>query len=320
VRPAEATLLTKPEILAHKRLACQVVVNRDIEISMPPEAFGTRMWRCTVRSSKSVSTFIRELVLDLPAGESMPMQAGCYVIVECPPYQASFKDFDIDDVYRREWDRYDLWRYEATTDVPVARAYSLANYPGEGDIVMLNVRIATPPPGSPTGVPPGIVSSYLFNLKPGDVLTVFGPYGEFHARNTDREMIFIGGGAGMAPMRAHILDQLLRLHSQRKISFWYGARNLQELFYADVFSALTREHPNFQWHAALSDPRPEDDWTGLTGLVHKVVHDHYLRDHSNPERCEYYICGPPLMNVAVLTMLEDLGVERADIMLDDFAG
>ena len=317
--PTEAALLTKSEIAANQRLACQIVVNRDLEISVPPEMFGVKKWHCTVRTSKNVATFIRELVFDLPTGEIMPMQAGCYVIVECPPYQAAFKNFAIEDVYRPEWDRHDLWRFDAMTTVPITRAYSLANYPAESDTVMLNVRIATPPPGSSPEVSPGIVSSYLFNLKPGDAVTVSGPYGEFIARNTDKEMIFIGGGAGMAPMRSHILDQLLRIESQRKISFWYGARNLQELFYEDVFTKLATEHANFRWHAALSDPGPEDEWTGLTGLIHKVIYDEYLCGHPLPEQCEYYVCGPPLMNIAVLTMLEDLGVERDNILLDDFA-
>ena len=230
VLPTEATLLAKADIATHKRLACQVVVKRDLEITVQPEIFGVRKWKCTVRTAKNVSTFIRELVLELPAEEVMPIQAGCYVIVECPPYKTSFKDFDIEEIYRSEWDRHDLWRFEATTTAPVTRAYSLANYPDENNIVMLNVRIATPPPGSNTAVLPGIVSSYLFNLRPGDPVTVSGPYGEFVARNTDKEMVFIGGGAGMAPMRSHILDQLLRIKSGRKISFWYGARSLQELF------------------------------------------------------------------------------------------
>ncbi len=319
VLPTEAALLDKAEIAAHKRLACQVVVNRDLEIGVRPEMFGVKKWTCTVQSSRNVATFIRELILELPAGEPMPIEAGCYVIVECPPYEASFRDFDIDERFRHEWDRHDLWRFEAGTTVPVSRAYSLANYPGESGIVMLNVRIATPPPGADPDAPPGIVSSYLFRLAAGDPVTVSGPYGEFLARKTDREMVFIGGGAGMAPMRAHILDQLLRIQSTRKISFWYGARSLKELFYVDVFSALERDHPNFHWHAALSDPQPEDEWTGLTGLIHKVVYEHYLRDHPAPELCEYYVCGPPLMNVAVLIMLDDLGVEAVDIMLDDFA-
>lgn len=318
VLPTETTLLAKTDIATNKRLACQVVVKRDLEITVQPEIFGVRKWQCIVRTSKNVSTFIRELVLELPSGEVMPIQAGCYVIVECPPYEASFRDFDIDENYRNEWDRHDLWRFEAKTTQPVARAYSLANYPDESDIIMLNVRIATPPAGSDSAVPPGVVSSYLFNLKPGDPVTVSGPFGEFVARNTAKEMVFIGGGAGMAPMRSHILDQLLRIKSGRKISFWYGARSLQELFYADVFAALEKNHANFSWYVALSDPLPKDNWMGLTGLIHKVAYDNYLNSHPAPEQCEYYVCGPPLMNVAVLKMLEDLGVEREDIMLDDF--
>ncbi|MGR8947198.1 MAG: NADH:ubiquinone reductase (Na(+)-transporting) subunit F [Gammaproteobacteria bacterium] len=318
VLPTETAMLTKSEVAEHKRLACQVIVNRDLEITVPPEMYGVKKWPCTVRSSRNVSTFIRELVFELPTNDTLPVQAGSYVMVECPPFHASFKDFEIEDEYRPEWDHHNLWRFEVQTAVPEARAYSLANYPLENDRVMLNVRIATPPPGSAADIPPGVVSSYLFSLKPGDPVTVSGPYGEFLARNTDKEMVFIGGGAGMAPMRSHLLDQLLRIKTQRKISFWYGARNLQELFYQDLFSSLESEHPNFHWHAALSDPRPEDNWVGLTGLIHKVVYDNYLRDHPCPEQCEFYICGPPMMNVAVLTMLDDLGVERESILLDDF--
>jgi Na+-transporting NADH:ubiquinone oxidoreductase subunit F len=256
----------------------------------------------------------------LPAGETLDFRAGGYIQIECPPHHIRFGDFAIEEKFRDEWDRYDLWRYESRCTETVSRAYSMANYPEENDIVMLNVRIATPPPGADPEVPPGIMSSYIFSLKPDDKVTISGPYGEFFARETNAEMVFVGGGAGMAPMRSHIFDQLRRLNSKRKISFWYGARSLREMFYVEDFDALAAAHENFDWHVALSEPQPEDKWTGYTGFIHQVLYDHYLSKHPAPEDCEYYLCGPPVMANAVINMLEDLGVERENILLDDFGG
>ncbi len=232
----------------------------------------------------------------------------------------AFTDFAVDPKFRDDWDRYDLWRYHSKVTETVTRAYSMANYPEERGLVMLNIRIATPPPKAPAHIPPGQMSSYLFALKPGDQVTVSGPFGEFFARDTANEMVFIGGGAGMAPMRSHIFDQLRRLNTQRQMTFWYGARSRREMFYVEDFDQLQAEHPNFRWHVALSDPLPEDHWTGYTGFIHQVLLDNYLKDHPAPEDCEYYLCGPPLMNAAVLKMLDELGVERDNILLDDFGG
>jgi Na+-transporting NADH:ubiquinone oxidoreductase subunit F len=280
--------------------------------------FGVRKWLCKVRSNDSVATFIKELVLELPQGETLDFRAGGYIVIECPPHRLSFRDFDIAPEYRPDWDRYNLWRYTSDVKEPVSRAYSMASFPLEKEIIMLNVRIATPPPSAEESAPPGVMSSYIFGLKPGDTVTVSGPFGEFFARETDAEMVFVGGGAGMAPMRSHIFDQLVRLGSKRKITFWYGARSSREIFYQDDFDRLQAEHANFRWHVALSDPQPEDQWTGHTGFIHKVLHDEYLRQHPTPESCEYYLCGPPLMTNAVIGMLEDLGVERGNILMDDF--
>ena len=318
ILPTETASISKREAADHVRLACQVVVKQDMRVNVPDEVFGVKQWQCTVRSNRNVATFIKELVLELPPGESMEFRAGGYVQVESPPYAARFTDFQVEPAFRADWDRYNLWRYESKSDRPAVRAYSMANYPGESDIIMLNVRIATPPPGAGEAIPPGIVSSYLFSCSPGDSVTVSGPYGHFFAKETDHEMVFIGGGAGMAPMRSHILDQLLRIHTRRRMTFWYGARSLRELFYADDFDSLQAEHNNFRWYVALSEPQPDDEWTGLTGFIHQVVYDQYLMDHPAPEDCEYYLCGPPMMNAAVIKMLEDLGVESENILLDDF--
>ena len=320
ILPTETSLLSKREATAHYRLSCQVAVKQDMEIQVPDEVFGVGKFECEVVSNRNVASFIKELVLRLPAGEDMDFRAGGYVQIECPPHELRFTDFDIDERFRQEWDRYKLWRYESRVDEKTARAYSMANYPLERGVVKLNVRIATPPPGSDDSVPPGVVSSWIFNLKPGDKVTVSGPFGEFFARDTSNEMVFIGGGAGMAPMRSHILDQLKRLQTKRKISFWYGARSLKEMFYVDEFDELDAEHDNFTWHIALSEPLPEDKWSGYTGFIHKVLFDEYLGTHPAPEDCEYYLCGPPMMNSAVIKMLEDLGVGRENIMLDDFGG
>jgi len=320
ILPTELSSITRREASAGERLACQVSVKQSMRIEVPEEVFGVRRWTCKVRSNRNVATFIKELVLELPEGEEVPFRAGGYVQVECPPHELSYKDFDIEERFRDDWDKYNLWRYRSVVHKTVTRAYSMASYPLESDIIMLNVRIATPPPGAAPNIPPGIMSSYIFGLKPGDEVIISGPYGEFFAKETDNEMVFIGGGAGMAPMRSHIFDQLLRLKSKRKITFWYGARSKREIFYAEDFEKLAAENDNFEFNIALSDPVPGDDWDGYTGFIHQVLHDNYLQDHPAPEDCEYYLCGPPVMNAAVIHMLEDLGVEPEHIMLDDFGG
>jgi len=316
--PTEVSHINRGEEREGVRLACQVKVKGDMSIELPPEVFDVRKWQCKVQSNQNVATFIKELVLDLPKGEEVPFRAGGYIQTECPPHVANYKDFHIEDEYREDWDKYDMWRYVSTVDEEVVRAYSMANYPEEKGIIMLNVRVASPPPRSPEGTPPGIMSSYIFNLKPGDDVTISGPFGEFFAKETDAEMMFIGGGAGMAPMRSHILDQLKRLHTNRKITYWYGARSLKEAFYQDEFDELARQHENFEWHLALSEPLPDDHWTGLTGFIHQVVLDNYLQNHPAPEDIEYYLCGPPLMLQACLQMFDDLGVEEENILFDDF--
>jgi len=316
--PTEAALITRREAQAGERLACQVAVTQDMRIRVADDVFGVKQWLCTVRSNRNVSTFIKELILDLPHGETIDFRAGGYVQINCPPHELSYTTFDIQDEYRKDWERYGLLELQSSVKDPQVRAYSMANYPEENDNIMLNVRIATPPPNVPGIVPTGVMSSFLFNLKAGDQVEVFGPYGEFFAKETDAEMIFIGGGAGMAPMRSHILDQLKRLHSPRKMSFWYGARSLRETFYTGVFNQLEQENENFSWHLALSDPDAADHWNGLEGFIHTVLLQQYLDNHPAPEDCEYYLCGPPMMVAAVEHMLDDLGVEKENILFDDF--
>jgi Na+-transporting NADH:ubiquinone oxidoreductase subunit F len=300
------------------RLTCQVKVKQDMRIEVPPAVFSARQWACTVRSNHNVATFIKELVLELPPGELLPFRAGGYIQIECPPHVVQYSDFDIDQQYRPDWDRFSLWRYVSRVDEPVSRAYSLANYPEEHGVVMLNVRIASPPPRAPERVPPGRVSSHIFGLTPGDSVTISGPFGEFFAKETAAEMLFIGGGAGMAPMRSHIFDQFKRINTSRPVTFWYGARSLREAFYLEDFDAIQRDHENFRWRLALSEPQPEDAWGGYTGFIHQVVLDHYLKTHPAPEDIEYYLCGPPPMLAACMAMLRDLGVERENILFDDF--
>lgn len=320
ILPTEESHITKREARCGDRLSCQVAVKQDMKIEVPEEVFGVKKWECTVRSNDNVATFIKELVLELPEGEDVNFRAGGYIQIECPAYDIPYTDFDIEDEYREDWDKFNLWQYRSTVKEPnTVRAYSMANYPDEKGIIMLNVRIASPPPGS-QGIAPGIMSSYIFNLKPGDKVTISGPFGEFFARDTDKEMIFVGGGAGMAPMRSHIFDQLRRLATDRKVTFWYGARSKREMFYVEDFDKLAEEFPNFTWHVALSDPLPDDNWDGFTGFIHNVLYEQYLKNHAAPEDCEYYMCGPPIMNTSVINMLLDLGVEREDIMLDDFGG
>lgn len=319
ILPVEEQHFTRGEIRDHARLACQVPVKQDMKIEVEPEFFGVKQWDCTVISNDNVATFIKELVLRIPEGESVDFRAGGYVQLECPPHQVNYRDFDIPEEYRGDWERFKVFENVSKVDEPVIRAYSMANYPEEKGLIKFNIRVASPPPGA-KGIPPGKMSSWTFSLKPGDKVKVSGPYGEFFAKETDNEMVFIGGGAGMAPMRSHIFDQLMRLNSKRKISFWYGARSLRETFYVEEFDELARKHENFSWHLALSDPLPEDNWTGPTGFIHNVVYESYLKDHPAPEDCEFYMCGPPMMNTSVIKMLKDLGVEDEHIMLDDFGG
>ena len=300
------------------RLSCQVPVKQDMKIEVPEDVFGVKKWECTVVDNDNVATFIKELTLRLPEGENVAFRAGGYMQLEAPPYEVDFSKFDIAEEYRGDWDRFGFFNLKTRTTEPVIRAYSMANYPEEKGILKFNIRIATPPPNS--SHQPGLMSSWVFSLKAGDKVTVYGPFGEFFAKDTDAEMIFIGGGAGMAPMRSHIFDQLKRLGTDRKISFWYGARSVRESFYNEEYDRLQEENPNFEWHLALSDPQPEDNWTGKTGFIHNVLYENYLKDHPAPEDCEYYMCGPPMMNASVVKMLLDMGVEPENILLDDFGG
>ncbi|WP_432823797.1 NADH:ubiquinone reductase (Na(+)-transporting) subunit F [Trichloromonas sp.] len=317
ILPTETAHITKRQAKEGYRLSCQLGVKQDLALELPAEIFSIRKWECSVRSNDSRATFIKELVLELPEGEDLDFRAGGYIQIEAPPHVVEYRTMEIAERFRDEWDKYDLWQYRSEVKEAVMRAYSMANYPDEKGVIMLNVRVCPPPPAVPDA-PPGQMSSYIFNLKPGDRVTVSGPYGEFFAKKTDAEMIFVGGGAGMAPMRSHIFDQLKRLRSQRKISFWYGARSRREAFYVEEFDALAKEFPNFSWHLVLSNPAPEDQWTGATGFVHQYLHDQYLGDHPTPEDCEYYLCGPPMMVKALTDMLYNLGVEQDNIMFDDF--
>ena len=316
--PTEESHVSRAEARDGVRLSCQVKVKQDMQVEIQAEVFSVRRWACKVRSNHNVATFIKELVLELPVGEDVPFRAGGYIQIEAPAGQYPYSTFDVEDEYRADWDQFKLWRFEARLDESVTRAYSMANYPDEKGMIMLNVRIASPPPRSPEGTPPGKMTGYLFGLKSGDDVTIAGPFGEFYAKDTGAEMIFVGGGAGMAPMRSHIFDQFRRLHTDRKVSFWYGARSLREAFYVDDFDTIQKEHDNFSWHLALSEPLPEDAWTGDTGFIHQVLHDNYLKDHPAPEDVEYYLCGPPLMLKACMDMLDSLGVERENILFDDF--
>jgi len=319
ILPTEEGHINKREAKAGCRLACQVAVKQDMEIEVEDEIFGVQQWECEVISNDSQATFIKELKLQIPNGESVPFKAGGYIQIEAPAHHVKYKDFDIDEQYKGDWNHFGFFDVESKVDEPTLRAYSMANYPEEEGIIMLNVRIATPPPGR-LHLPAGKMSSFIFSLKAGDKVTISGPFGEFFAKETENEMVFIGGGAGMAPMRSHIFDQLKRLKSKRKMSFWYGARSKREMFYEDDYNGLAADNDNFLWHVALSDPQPEDNWEGMTGFIHNVLFEEYLKDHEAPEDCEYYMCGPPMMNAAVIHMLKDLGVEDENIMLDDFGG
>ncbi|NLJ91840.1 MAG: NADH:ubiquinone reductase (Na(+)-transporting) subunit F [Aeromonadales bacterium] len=319
ILPTELDHISKREAREGQRLSCQVNVKQNMDIELPEEVFGIKKWDCEVISNDNKATFIKELKLKIPNGESVPFRAGGYIQIEAGPHHVKFKDFDVPERFREDWDKFKIFDLESKVDEHTTRAYSMANYPEEEGIILLNVRIATPPPRN-WDAPPGIMSSYIWSLKPGDTATISGPFGDFFAKDTDAEMVFVGGGAGMAPMRSHIFDQLKRLDSKRKISFWYGARSKREMFYVEDFDMLQAEHDNFEWHVALSDALPEDEWTGDTGFIHNVLYEKYLKDHEAPEDCEYYMCGPPVMNAAVISMLKDLGVEDENIMLDDFGG
>ncbi|GAA4878000.1 NADH:ubiquinone reductase (Na(+)-transporting) subunit F [Ferrimonas pelagia] len=319
ILPTEQSHINKLEAKEGCRLACQVAVKSDMDIELPEEVFGVKKWECTVVSNDNKATFIKELKLAIPDGESVPFRAGGYIQIEAPAHHVKYKDFDIPEEYRADWERFGFFDIESKVDEETIRAYSMANYPEEHGIIMLNVRIASPPPNN-LSLPAGKMSSYIWSLKAGDKVTISGPFGEFFAKDTAAEMVFIGGGAGMAPMRSHIFDQLKRLNSKRKISFWYGARSKREMFYEDDFDGLADGNDNFAWHVALSDPQPEDNWDGYTGFIHNVLYENYLKDHEAPEDCEFYMCGPPMMNSAVINMLKDLGVEDENILLDDFGG
>lgn len=318
ILPTERAHISRTEAKEHWRLACQVKVKEDMKVKVPDEVFSIRKWECTVASNHNVATFIKEFVVNLPEGEILDFKSGGYIQIDVPQYKGlKYRDFDIEEKYHPDWDKFNVWQYVANNDEECFRAYSMANHPAEGNKVMLNIRIATPPPRT-EGIPPGICSSYVFSLKPGDKVTISGPYGEFFIKDTDNEMVYIGGGAGMAPLRSHIFHLFHTLKTGRKVSYWYGARSAREMFYTDHFEAIEKEFPNFSYHVALSEPQEEDNWTGDVGFIHQVAYDKYLKDHQDIDEVEFYLCGPPMMLSAVQTMLSDLGVEREQIEFDDF--
>ena len=324
ILPTETGFFSRKEQKEHWRLSCQTKVKEDMQVIVPESVFGVKEWECEVISNHNVSTFIKEFVVKLPEGEVMNFKSGSYAQITIPPYDIKYADYDIDEKFRGDWDHFDMWSLTCHNDTETIRAYSMANYPAEGNIITLNVRIATPPMDRATHkwlpVSPGISSSYIFSLKPGDKVRMSGPYGDFHIQDTDAEMLYIGGGAGMAPLRAQILHLFRTLHTDRKVSYWYGARSKKEIFYEEDFREIERQFPNFTFHIALSDPQPEDNWTGYTGFIHQVIYDNYLKDHDAPEDIEYYMCGPGPMANAVKVMLENLGVERSQLFFDDFGG
>jgi NADH:ubiquinone oxidoreductase, F subunit len=324
ILPTETGFFSRKEQKEHWRLACQTKVKEDMQVIVPESVFGVKEWECEVVSNRNVSTFIKEFVVKLPEGEVMNFQSGSYAQITIPPYDIKYADYDIDEKFRGDWDHFDMWSLTCKNDTETIRAYSMANYPAEGNIITLNVRIATPPMDRATHkwlpVSPGISSSYIFSLKPGDKVRMSGPYGDFHIQDTDAEMLYIGGGAGMAPLRAQILHLFRTLHTGRKVSYWYGARSKKEIFYEEDFREIEKQFPNFSFHIALSDPQPEDNWTGYVGFIHQVIYDNYLKDHDAPEDIEYYMCGPGPMANAVKVMLEDLGVPRSQLFFDDFGG
>ncbi|PHR90516.1 MAG: NADH:ubiquinone reductase (Na(+)-transporting) subunit F [Blastopirellula sp.] len=318
ILPTEKSHISTKEARCGERLSCQVAVKQDMTIEVPDDALETKKWECEVISNNNVATFIKEFTLKIPEGEAVNFKAGGFIQIEVPPHEVNYKDFDIQEEYQEDWDKFNLWRYVSTVKEPVIRAYSMANYPGEEGIIMLNVRVASPPPRAPEGTPPGQVSSYIFNQKPGDKVTISGPYGEFFINDSDSEMIYIGGGAGMAPLRSHIFELFKRQKTDRKVTYWYGGRSSRELFYEEEFRDIEKDFPNFKFNIALSDPMPEDNWTGYQGFIHQVLLENYLKDHPAPEDIEYYMCGPPMMNQAVFKMLDDLGVQPENIRFDDF--
>ncbi len=322
ILPTEKGFFTRKEQMNNWRLACQVKVRENMDIHVAPEIFGIKKWECEVVSNRNVASFIKEFVVKLPEGENLNFRSGGYIQIDVPKIVVDFKDMDIDKEYHGEWDKFKMWDLQMKNTEEITRAYSMANHPAEGNIVMLNIRIATPPwdrkKNGFMNVNPGICSSYIFSRKPGDKVTISGPYGEFFIKDTDNEMMFIGGGAGMAPMRSHIFDLFETKKTKRKATFWYGGRSLRELFYVDHFEKIEKENPNFKFHVALSEPLKEDNWAGYTGFIHQVIYDNYLKKHPEPEEIEYYLCGPPMMNAAVLKMLDELGVPDEMIMFDDF--
>ena len=317
ILPTEKASFSNKQVAQGYRLACQLHLKQSLKLELPPEIFESQKWQCEVLSNTCVATFIKELVLKLPEGRSLTFKPGSYIQIEAPPHRLEYSDLDIDERYRPTWDSLDLWRLESVVDQTLRRAYSFANYCDEPGGLKFNIRIATPPPGS-SDIPPGKMSSYLYSLKRGEKLVISGPYGSFFPRESEAEMIYIGGGSGMAPLRAHIFHLLKQMDSQRKISFWYGARSLCELFYQQEFDQLQQEFNNFRWHVALSDPQPEDAWQGYTGFIHQILYDHYLKAHPAPEACEYYICGPPVMRSCLIGMLKESGVDEENIFFDDF--
>ena len=324
ILPTETGFFSRKEQQDHWRLGCQVKVREDMKIHINPQIFGIKKWECEVVSNRNVATFIKEFVVKLPEGEHLKFLSGGYIQIDVPAIDVNYKDIDVDEEYRADWEKFGMFDLVMHNPEPQFRAYSMASYPAEDNIIMLNVRIATPPFDRVNGgfmkVNPGVCSSYIYSLKPGDKVTISGPYGEFHIKDTKREIIFIGGGAGMAPMRSHILDLFLTKHTDRKVSYWYGGRSLRELFYIDDFRKIEEENPNFKFNIALSAPLPEDNWTGYVGNIHEVLLENYLKNHSEPEEIEYYLCGPPMMTAAVLKMLDSLGVPKEMISFDDFGG
>ncbi|MCF8369397.1 MAG: NADH:ubiquinone reductase (Na(+)-transporting) subunit F [Bacteroidales bacterium] len=325
ILPTETGFFTRKEQMNDWRLGCQVKVKEDLKISIPPEIFGIKKWECEVVSNKNVATFIKEFVVKLPEGESLDFKSGGYIQIDVPPVTVDFsKDIEVDQDYRGDWDKFKMWDLKMKNPEPIYRAYSMANHPAEGNIVMLNIRIATPPwdrsKNAFMNVNPGICSSYIFSRKPGDKVMVSGPYGEFFIKPTKKEMMFIGGGAGMAPMRSHIFDLFHTKKTERKATFWYGGRSLRELFYMEQFEDIEKNNPNFKFHIGLSEPLPEDNWNGYTGFIHQVIYENYLKNHPEPEEIEYYLCGPPMMNDACFKMLDELGVPDEMIAFDDFGG
>jgi len=322
ILPTETGFFTRKEQQNHWRLACQVKIREELKIKLPESVLGIKKWECEVVSNSNVATFIKEFVVKLPEGESLDFLPGGYIQIDVPRYETRYSDFVIEDEYKRDWDKFKMWDLKIKNTEETFRAYSMANYPAEKNLIKLNIRIASPPWDNARkqfmNVPPGICSSYIFSLKKGDKVSISGPYGEFHIKDTNREMVYIGGGAGMAPLRSHIFHLFKTLRTKRTVSYWYGARSLREVFYEAEFRAIEKEFPNFKFHLALSEPLPEDNWTGLTGFIHKVLLDNYLSRHEEPEDIEYYFCGPPVMNDAVVKMLDSLGVPQENISFDDF--